>query len=48
MLNEVFLLSESLKRTGVTLHSWHRHFKKPSENSNFHLIRLSSKWIMAT
>ena len=22
--------------------------KKPSENSNFHLIRLSSKWIMAT
>ena len=21
--------------------------KKPSENSNFHLIRLSSKWIMA-
>ena len=27
MLNEVFLLSESLKRTGITLHSWHRHFK---------------------
>ena len=22
--------------------------QKPSENSNFHLIRLSSKWIMAT
>ena len=28
MLNEVFLLSESLKRTGITLHSWHRHFKE--------------------
>ena len=25
-----------------------RDTKKPSENSNFHLIRLSSKWIMAT
>ena len=23
------------------------YYKKPSENSNFHLIRLSSKWIMA-
>ena len=28
MLHEVFLLSESLERTGVTVHSWHRHFKE--------------------
>ena len=28
--------------------SWVPVPEKPSENSNFHLIRLSSKWIMAT
>ena len=28
MLNELFHLSESLKRSGVNLQSWHRHFKE--------------------
>ena len=28
MLNELFHLFESLKRSGVKLHSWHRHFKE--------------------
>ena len=28
MLNELFHLSESLKRSGFTLQSWHRHFKE--------------------
>ncbi len=31
-------------KTGIP---WEYLPQKPSENSNFHLIRLSSKWIMA-
>ena len=28
MINELFLLSKSLERTGVKLQAWHRHFKE--------------------
>ena len=40
MLNEVFLLSESLKRTGVTLHSWHRHFKECPQSGKAFFVEL--------
>ena len=43
MLNEVFLLSESLKRTGATLHSWHRHFKECPQGGKAFFIELDDQ-----
>ena len=43
MLNEVFLLSESLKRTGATLHSWHRHFKECPQSGKAFLVELDDQ-----
>ena len=43
MLNEVFLLSESLKRTGVTLHSWHRHFKECPQGGKAFFVELDDQ-----
>ena len=42
MLNEVFLLSESLNRTGVTLYSWHRHFKECPQSGKAFSVELDS------
>ncbi len=42
MLNEVFLLSESLKRTGVTLYSWHRHFKECPQSGKAFSVELDN------
>ena len=43
MLNEVFLLSESLKRTGITLHSWHRHFKECPQSGKAFFAELDDR-----
>ena len=43
MLNEVFLLSESLKRTGITLHSWHRHFKECPQSGKAFFTELDDR-----
>ena len=43
MLNEVFLLSESLKRTGVSLHSWHRHFKECPQGGKALFVELDDQ-----
>ena len=43
MLNEIFLLSESLKRTGVTLHSWHRHFKECPQGGKAFFVELDDQ-----
>lgn len=43
MLNEVFLLSESLKRTGITLHSWHRHFKECPQGGKAFSVELDDQ-----
>ena len=43
MLNEVFLLSESLKRTGVALHSWHRHFKECPRGGKAFFVELDDQ-----
>ncbi|MDE3260137.1 MAG: hypothetical protein OYM47_20075 [Gemmatimonadota bacterium] len=43
MLNEVFHLSESLKRTGVTLHSWHRHFKECPKGGQAFFVELDDQ-----
>ncbi len=40
MLNELFLLSESLERTGVKLHSWHRHFKECPQSGKAFFVEL--------
>ena len=43
MLNEVFLLSESLKRTGITLHSWHRYFKECPQSGKAFFAELDDR-----
>ena len=43
MLNEVFLLSESLKRTGVALHFWHRHFKECPRSGKAFFVELDDQ-----
>ena len=40
MLNELFLLSDSLERTGVKLHSWHRHFKECPQSGKAFFVEL--------
>ena len=43
MLNEVILLSESLKRTGVTLHSWHRHYRECPQSGMAFSVELDNQ-----
>ena len=43
MLNEVFLLSESLKRTGITLHAWHRYFKECPQSGKAFFAELDDR-----
>lgn len=40
MLNELFHLSESLKRSGVTLQSWHRYFKECPQGGKAFYVEL--------
>ena len=43
MINELFLLSESLERTGVKLQSWHRHFKECPQGGKALFVELDSQ-----
>ena len=43
MLNELFLLSESLERTGVSLQSWHRHFKECPQGGKAFFVDLDDQ-----
>ena len=43
MLNELFLLSESLERAGVTLQSWHRHFKECPQSKKAFFVELDDQ-----
>ena len=43
MLNELFHLSESLRRSGVTLQSWHRHFKKCPQSGKAFFVELDDQ-----
>ena len=40
MINELFLLSKSLERTGVKLQSWHRHFKECPQGGKAFFVEL--------
>lgn len=40
MINELFLLSESLEQTGVKLQSWHRHFKECPQGGKAFFVEL--------
>ena len=43
MLNELFLLFESLERTGVILKSWHRHLKKCPKGGKAFFVELDDQ-----
>ena len=43
MLNELFLLSESLERAGVTPQSWHRHFKECPQSGKAFFVELDDQ-----
>lgn len=43
MLNELFHLSESLKRSGVSLQSWHRHFKECPQGGKAFFVELDDQ-----
>ena len=43
MLNELFHLSESLKRSQVTLRSWHRHFKECPQGGKAFSVELDDQ-----
>lgn len=47
MLNELFLLSESLERAGVTLQSWHRHFKECPQGGKAFFVELDDQGLVA-
>ena len=43
MINELFLLSESLKGAGVKLQSWHRHFKECPQGKKALFVELDAQ-----
>ena len=43
MLNELFHLSESLNRSGVSLQSWHRHFKECPQGGKAFSVELDDQ-----
>ena len=47
MLNELYLLSESLERAGVTLQSWHRHFKECPQGGKAFFVELDDQGLVA-
>ena len=47
MLNELFLLSESLERTGIIPPSWHRHFKECRQGGQAFFVELDDRGCVA-
>ncbi len=43
MINELFHLSKSLERNGVTLQSWHRHFKECPQGGKAFFVELDNQ-----
>lgn len=43
MINELFHLSGSIERTGVTLQSWHRHFKECPQGGKAFVVELDDQ-----